>query len=59
MYGMGRDVWVVRLLVARHLAFLAWFHKILTTSTTNFIELRICGAGDEDTPLSLYEIYIK
>ena len=36
-----------------------WFHKILSASTTDFIELRICNAGDEDTPLSLYEIYVK
>ena len=36
-----------------------WFHKILSTSTTDFIELRICGYSDEDSPLSLYEIYVK
>ena len=36
-----------------------WFHKVLNTSTTDFIELRMCGYSDEDSPLSLYEIYVK
>ena len=36
-----------------------WFHKVLSTPTTDFIELRICGYEDEDSPLSLYEIYVK
>ena len=36
-----------------------WFHKVLNTSTTDFIELRMNGASDEDSPLSLYEIYVK
>ena len=36
-----------------------WFHKVLNTSTTNFIELRMCGYTDEDSPFSLYEIYVK
>ena len=36
-----------------------WFHKVLDTPTTHSVELRICGYQDEDTPLSLYEIYVK
>ena len=36
-----------------------WFHKVLNTPTSDFIELRMCGANDEDSPFSLYEIYVK
>ena len=39
-----------------------WFHKILNSPTTDDIELRVCAdqdTGDEDVPVSLYEIYIK
>ena len=39
-----------------------WFHKVLESPTTDDIELRICSwqhTGDEDSPISLYEIYIK
>lgn len=39
-----------------------WFHKVLPSPTTDYIELRVCadqGTGDEDTPVSLYEIYVK
>ena len=41
---------------------LPWFHKTLTNSTSDFIEMRICGNERpyaEDTPISFYEIYIK
>ena len=39
-----------------------WFHKELSSCTTDYIELRICGGEDtvnEDTPVSLYEIYVQ
>ena len=37
-----------------------WFHRVLSTSTSGNIEMRTCFTGDdEDTPLELYEIYIK
>ena len=39
-----------------------WFQKDLTSSTTDDIELRVCGDQDtdqEDVPVNLYEIYIK
>ena len=38
-----------------------WFHKVLNLSTTDDIELRVCGnfRTTEDTPVSLYELYIK
>ena len=38
-----------------------WFCKQLTQATTDDIEVRICGnqgAGDEDTPVELVELYI-
>ena len=41
---------------------LPWFHKVLNTTTTDYLELRVCGdegSSNEDTPLSLYELYIK
>ena len=41
---------------------LPWFHKVLNTTTTDYLELRVCGdegTSNEDTPLSLYELYIK
>ena len=41
---------------------LPWFHKILNTTTTDYLELRVCedeGTSNEDTPLSFYELYIK
>ena len=41
---------------------LPWFHKVLDTPTTDYLELRICGSyltTDEDTPVSLYEIFVK
>ena len=41
---------------------LPWFHKVLNTTTTNYLELRVCGDQgnvDEDTPVSFYELYIK
>ena len=41
---------------------LPWFHKTLSTSTSDYIELRLyCDqpTSDEDVPISLYEIYVK
>ena len=41
---------------------LPWFHKVLNTTTTDYLELRMCGDQgnvDEDTPVSFYELYIK
>uniref|UniRef100_A0A1X7SX10 Fibrinogen C-terminal domain-containing protein n=1 Tax=Amphimedon queenslandica TaxID=400682 RepID=A0A1X7SX10_AMPQE len=41
---------------------LPWFHRNYTTTTTDYIELRVCGdqeTDDEDTPVSFYEIYVK
>ena len=41
---------------------LPWFNKILNSTTTDYIELRVCGdqgVSDEDVPVSFYEIYIK
>ena len=38
-----------------------WFHRNYgNTTTTDYIELRVCAdAGDEDSPVSYYEIYVK
>ena len=37
-----------------------WFHKVLNSTTTDYIELRVCGDfSDEDTPVTLYDIYVK
>ena len=42
---------------------LPWFHRDYgSTTTTDYIELRVCGnqgTADEDVPVSFYEIYIK
>ena len=41
---------------------LPWFHKTFNSSTTDYIELRVCGdqpTFDEDVPISVYEIYVK
>ena len=41
---------------------LPWFHKTLDNTTTDYIELRVCGdegTENEDTPIAFYEIYIK
>ena len=41
---------------------LPWFHNVLTTSTTDFLEMRICAnevLGSEDIPVELYEIYVN
>ena len=41
---------------------LPWFHKVLTSSTTEALEMRICsdeGADGEDIPIASYEIYVK
>ena len=39
-----------------------WFHKVLDTPTADDIELRVCAdesTSNEDSPVTLYEIYIK
>ena len=41
---------------------LPWFHKVLTSSTTDFLEMRICAdevLSNEDIPVELYEIYVN
>ena len=42
---------------------LPWFHRDYgNTTTTDYIELRVCGDGgiaDEDAPVSFYEIYVQ
>ena len=41
---------------------LPWFHKVLNTTTTDYLELRVCAdqlTVDEDIPVSHYELYIK
>ena len=44
---------------------LPWFNKILNTTTTDYLELRVCadegtsGNGNEDVPVSFYELYVK
>ena len=41
---------------------LPWFHKVLNTTTTDYLELRVCAdqeTTDEDIPVSFYELYIK
>ena len=41
---------------------LPWFNKVLNTTTTDYLELRVCGdegTADEDTPVSFYELYVK
>ena len=41
---------------------LPWFNKVLNTTTTDYLELRVCGdegTASEDTPVSFYELYVK
>ena len=41
---------------------LPWFNKVLNTTTTDYLELRVCaeeGTGNEDAPVSFYELYVK
>ena len=41
---------------------LPWFNKVLNTTTTDYLELRVCGdeeALGEDAPVSFYELYVK
>ena len=41
---------------------LPWFNKVLNTTTTDYLELRVCGdqsTTDENVPVSFYELYIK
>ena len=39
-----------------------WFHKVLNSTITDYIEMRVCGdqsTNDEDVPVNYYEIYVK
>ena len=38
-----------------------WFHKTLDSPSSDYLELRVCenGIGEIDSPVALYEIYIK
>ena len=41
---------------------LPWFHKVLNSTTTDYIEIRVCGdegTNNEDCLVKYYEIYIK
>ena len=39
---------------------LPWFHKVLNTTTTDYLELRVCGdEGGENVPVSFYEMLVK
>ena len=41
---------------------LPWFNKMLNTTTTDYLELRVCGyesLSNEDNPVSFYELYVK
>ena len=41
---------------------LPWFNKVLHAATTDYLELRVCSdqdRGNEDIPVSFYEIYVK
>ena len=42
---------------------LPWFNKVLSTTTTDYLELRVCGnqgaPSDEDVPIYFYELYVK
>ena len=41
---------------------LPWFHKVLTSSTTEALEMRICaneGTDGEDIPIASYEFFVK
>ena len=42
-----------------------WFYKVMSNKSSEYLEMRICGSTgggenpDEDSPVSLYEIYVK
>ena len=39
---------------------LPWFHKVLTSSSTEALEMRICATSSpEDSPVASYEIFVK
>ena len=41
---------------------LPWFHKVLNTTTTDYLELRVCAdqnTSNEDVPVSFYDLYVK
>ena len=40
---------------------LPWFHKVLNSTTTDYIELRVCAdqyTNNEDVPVANFEIYV-
>ena len=41
---------------------LPWFHNVLNTTTTDYLELRVCAdevTTEDDVPVSFYELYVK
>ena len=41
---------------------LPWFHKVLNTTSTDYLELRVCddaSTSHENVPVSFYELYVK
>ena len=38
-----------------------WFHKTLNSPSSDYLELRVCenNDGERDSPVALYEIYVK
>ena len=43
-----------------NVAGIPWFHRTYGSTTTDYIELRVCGdAGGEDSPFSYAAIYVK
>ena len=41
---------------------LPWFHKTFNYTTTDYLEIRVCGdqsISNEDVPFSFYELYVK
>ena len=53
---------VVKVLAVQLLHGLPWFHKVLNTTTTDYLELRVCGdqeTTNDDVPVSFYELYVK
>ena len=41
---------------------LPWFQKVLNSTTTDYLEMRVCAdqePDNEDVPVNYYEIYIK
>ena len=65
--GAGDPLWDGQGCVAIETAccsssYLPWFYRQYNATTTDYIELRVCGdqsTPDEDVPVGLYEIYVK